>query len=197
MTEWREHPTYAGYQASDDGRIRSVDRLVRNRWGNEHFRRGRQLATSLSRRGYLSGNLSHDGQRINFEVHVLVAEAWHGTRPANMQVRHLNGNKLNNHPSNLAWGTTSANNSDKVSHGTHHEAVKTHCPAGHEYTQRNTYRAPGTPNKRKCRTCMAIRDGPTPSAKEVTRQWSQDAKSLPATTRQPSASTSTGSPAQG
>lgn len=29
------------------------------------------------------------------------------------------------------------------------------CPQGHEYSEENIYRAPGAPNKRKCKTCMA------------------------------------------
>lgn len=36
-------------------------------------------------------------------------------------------------------------------------ACKTHCPAGHEYTEENTYSNPGT-NHRKCRACAAERD---------------------------------------
>lgn len=158
MAEWRDHPTYHGYQVSDDGRVRSIDRAVRNRWGGEHVVRGRELATFVRKGGYLGGNLSHHGQRINFEVHVMAAEAWHGLRPATMQVRHLDGDKMNNAPVNLAWGTFSANMLDKVVHGSHHEAAKTRCPEGHPYDETNTYRSPGAPNKRKCRTCQQARD---------------------------------------
>jgi hypothetical protein len=136
--------------------------MVRNRWGSQHHRRGQELATFTRKGGYLGGNLGHRGRRVNFEVHVMVAEAWHGIRPPEMQVRHLNGDRLNNHPSNLAWDTVSANNLDRVAHGTHHEAIKTHCPAGHEYSENNTYRSPSAPNKRRCRTCMKIREAERP-----------------------------------
>lgn len=166
MVEWRDHPTYSGYQVSDDGRVRSVDRLVRNRWGGQHLIGGRELATFVRKGGYLGGNLSHDGERINFEVHVMAAEAWHGPRPSGMQVRHLDGNKLNNDPTNLAWGTFSANMLDKVQHGSHHEATKTHCPRGHSYDEANTYRSPGAPNKRKCRACQRASD----AARQRTRR---------------------------
>jgi hypothetical protein len=33
----------------------------------------------------------------------------------------------------------------------------THCPQGHEYTEANTWRPPGNPNKRHCRECNRIR----------------------------------------
>lgn len=35
-----------------------------------------------------------------------------------------------------------------------HWAKQTHCRAGHEYTEENTYRKPKTPEFRQCRTCM-------------------------------------------
>lgn len=35
---------------------------------------------------------------------------------------------------------------------------RTHCKRGHPFDEENTYRAPGTPNARRCRKCNAIRD---------------------------------------
>jgi hypothetical protein len=34
---------------------------------------------------------------------------------------------------------------------------RTHCPAGHEYTEENTYRPPKNPNRRDCLTCRRER----------------------------------------
>ena len=39
---------------------------------------------------------------------------------------------------------------------THHEANKTHCPAGHEYTPENTRMYKGSRNCRKCHVISAI-----------------------------------------
>lgn len=36
-------------------------------------------------------------------------------------------------------------------------ATRTHCPAGHEYTEENTYRFPSHPTERICRKCQRIR----------------------------------------
>jgi hypothetical protein len=51
-------------------------------------------------------------------VHQLVCEAFHGPRPTSEhQVRHLDGNRLNNHATNLAWGTREENDADRKLHG--------------------------------------------------------------------------------
>lgn len=50
-------------------------------------------------------------------VHRLVAEAFHGTRPPGMQVRHLDGDNSNNTPENLSFGTQEENYEDRNRHG--------------------------------------------------------------------------------
>jgi len=44
-----------------------------------------------------------------------------------MEGRHLDGNKMNNHVSNLAWGTTTQNRHDRILHGTSSEGEKNGC----------------------------------------------------------------------
>ena len=66
-------------------------------------------------------------------------------------MRHLDGIPANNRPENLRYGTGSENIYDAVEHGTHYQARKTHCPAGHEYTEENTYVFPN--GARHCKTC--------------------------------------------
>ncbi|AXQ61109.1 HNH endonuclease [Streptomyces phage Hank144] len=86
-------------------------------------------------------------------VHTLILEAWAGPRPDGMVVRHLNGDPMKPHLSQLAWGTQSENLRDKRAHGTDHNVNKTHCPKGHEYTEANTLRRADRPGHRACRTC--------------------------------------------
>jgi hypothetical protein len=80
---------------------------------------GRRLKPFPDRRGYLRFNLYRgSGQWTQHGVHAAVCIAFHGPRPDGLQVRHLDGNPLNNHASNLVWGTQTENESDKVLHGT-------------------------------------------------------------------------------
>lgn len=50
-------------------------------------------------------------------LHAVVLMTWNGPRPQGMEVRHLDGNKLNNSLANLAWGTSKQNGADKAGHG--------------------------------------------------------------------------------
>lgn len=50
-------------------------------------------------------------------VHRLVALAFYGVPEPGAQVRHLNGNRADNRPSNLKWGTSAENAADRLRHG--------------------------------------------------------------------------------
>lgn len=54
-----------------------------------------------------------------FSVHSLVCKAYHGLPKKGLEVRHLDGNRKNNHPDNLCWGTRRENMLDAIKHGTH------------------------------------------------------------------------------
>lgn len=129
----------SAYEVSDLGRVRRVETA-------------RVLKASLNRpNGYRHVGLSLRGKAATCRVHTLVCEAFHGTRPEGLEARHLDGDSFNNLASNLAWSTRSVNALDKVAHGTHPQAGKTHCPQGHAYDEANTYFTPA--GSRRCRTC--------------------------------------------
>lgn len=141
--EWRPVLDYEGlYEVSSDGRVRSLPRPRT---------RGRILVPRVNGNGYLQLKLCASGVPLTRKVHQLVCEAFRGPRQEGQVVRHLDGNRLNNCASNLAWGTPSENMQDSVRHGTNHEASKTHCGNGHEFTADNTYRPPS--GGRKCKAC--------------------------------------------
>lgn len=68
-----------------------------------------------STRGYPT--FSPRGVKTTY-VHQVVARTFLGPRPAGYETRHLDGNKTNNHVSNLAYGTSAENKADSKRHGT-------------------------------------------------------------------------------
>jgi hypothetical protein len=112
MTErWKRVPGWPGYQVSDIGRVRSVDRVL----SNGQACGGVMLATYPNRDGYPKVTLSggkHKRQK-QVTVHRLVMLAFEGPRPPGMEIRHLDSDPGNARRSNLAYGTHSQNEHDK------------------------------------------------------------------------------------
>lgn len=131
---WRDIPGFPGYQASDDGRVRSA-RGVLKPWTSS---------------GYLTVGLRRNGRTVKVNLHRLVLLAHVGEPTGPVDGCHRDGDRLNNALSNLYWGTRSQNIYDQVAHGRHHNARKTHCKRGHEFTPDNTYTSGG---RRQCKTC--------------------------------------------
>ena len=109
-----------------------------------------------------------DGYRLctvtsgSIAVHRALCEAFHGPPPfPGAKARHLDDDKLNNTPDNVQWGTQSENMLDAVRNGSNQNALKTHCPKGHEYTPDNTglmVSSRNGRNSRRCLTCHAARE---------------------------------------
>lgn len=154
--EWRAIPGFEGrYEISDQGRVRSLDRIVRRfqygKWADQPVR-GRLLKQSRAKSGHMVLML---GRRSGIVlVHRLVLEAFSGPPPPGCECCHNNGDSTDNRIKNLRWDTRSGNNFDRVRHGTDHNAVKTHCKRGHEFTPENT--APNHGGGRRCRACRRI-----------------------------------------
>jgi DNA-binding NarL/FixJ family response regulator len=70
---------------------------------------------SSSRRAYVSLWLNKRWR--NVLVAALVADAFHGPRPTGLQIRHLNGDSLDNRATNLKYGTAAENAADREAHG--------------------------------------------------------------------------------
>lgn len=145
--EWRvTRGDFEGsYLVSDRGRIRNV-------------KTGRILKAHLTARGYLQVSVRGRNGQSSALLHRLICHAFHGDPPAGKpNVLHWDGDKTNNHPDNLRWGSQSENLRDAIRHGTYTspQALKTHCKRGHPFSQENTYRPPS--GGRYCRTCHNIR----------------------------------------
>jgi hypothetical protein len=85
---WKQIKDYDDYEVSNQGRVRK----------NDYY-----LKQSPNNTGYLRVRLNQKW----FFVHRLVA--LHFCKNEKPQVNHLDGNKLNNNPSNLKWVTQSEN----------------------------------------------------------------------------------------
>ena len=152
IESWRPIVGHEGlYEVSDQGHVRSLDRPdAAGRWVH-----GRAVQPVVHHRGHLRVSLWSGGRRTQVFVHRLVLEAFRGSAPAGMEACHNDGNPTNNRLDNLRWDTQSANQLDRVRHGTHNNASKTHCPAGHPYDANNTHVDPS--GHRSCRACMRKR----------------------------------------
>ena len=105
---------FAGYSVSNMGRVWSC-------WatGGPRFigfiQADRYRRVNLYRpRG---GSVPNGNKYVTRLVHALVLEAFVGPRPGGAVARHLDGNRLNNEASNLAWGSPAENNADSERHG--------------------------------------------------------------------------------
>jgi|SRR5579859_7994369 len=114
---WLPIPGYPGYEVSDAGRVRSLDRTV----AHSHGRGLRTIAGSVMRprkdkHGYLELMVSVGARRSLRRVHTLVLLAFAGSPPGLLaahrggwQVNHINGDVLDNRPANLEWVTMQQN----------------------------------------------------------------------------------------
>ena len=104
---WKGIPNYEGfYQVSDIGRVRSVDRVVTFKDGRVRKYKGKVLKPSIGNTGYELVRLCNNGRCITKSVHRLVLETFKPhVNMDNLDVNHMDGNKLNNHLTNLEWLT--------------------------------------------------------------------------------------------
>ncbi len=100
----------SGYEVTRDGRVFSVTSNWRG-YGR------REMAQTLTEYGYMSVRLTVNGRRKRVTVHRLVAESFLRKPAKGEQIRHLDGNRLNNKSSNLKWGTAKDNARDRQRHG--------------------------------------------------------------------------------
>ncbi len=111
------------YEVSSQGRLRSIDRTV------EYIRAGQPRTMRLPQRllkppvsiyGYHFVILSEEPRRKTVTIHILVCEAFHGSKPdPTWEVAHLNGTRADNRSENLRWVSPKENQSHRVAHGTH------------------------------------------------------------------------------
>ena len=91
-----QHPIYTNYGAKEDGSILNLKTM-------------RCLKPSTTNCGYLKFHACKNGKRKNYQVHRFVYECFRGDIPSELQVDHIDNNKLNNCIDNLQLLTPAAN----------------------------------------------------------------------------------------
>jgi len=121
MERWRDIPGWEGYyQASDLGRIRSVDRIITDSNGAQRKMKGKILSPApRNKYGHVVVGLWIGGVGKKEYIHRLVALTWIGPCPDGQQVRHGQNGKLDNSVGNLCYGTPSQDGLDKRRDKTH------------------------------------------------------------------------------
>lgn len=149
---WLPIPGYERYyEVSDQGRVRSLDRVVNHPSGPRRLK-GRILKPQLTGvSGVHVVYLSMDGRVWRRAVSKLVLEAFVGPKPKGMDCCHRNDDAADNRLINLRWDTHRSNMLDQVRNGIHGNASKTRCPKEHEFTPENTYIT--TNGGRSCLKC--------------------------------------------
>lgn len=108
---WKDIPGFEGlYQASNQGRIRSLDMRVKykNTTGTA-LKKGRVLSPKTTNTGYLEVVLMKNLVRHNKRVHQLVALAFIPNPNGYSAINHINENKKDNSVENLEWCTIRQN----------------------------------------------------------------------------------------
>jgi len=84
-------------------------------FSNSKHAKGRELSQNKNSYGYLQVKLNNK----NYSIHSLVAKYIIGEKPKDFVVNHIDGNKLNNKPSNLEYVTIADNIKHSIETGLH------------------------------------------------------------------------------
>lgn len=124
---WKDIVGYESrYQVSNFGNVRSLNRLKRHNTSATGFItvNGKMLKPFKTKKGYLKVDVSNlYGGRKSKSVHQLVAIVFIENSNNYDQINHIDGNKSNNHVSNLEWCNNSQNQLHAYKYGlnTHSE----------------------------------------------------------------------------
>lgn len=99
---WKNIKGYEGrYQVSNQGRVRSLNRIITNCRGREQIVKEKILKPENVFDGYERVYLCRNGKRKHFRVATLVFEAFNGSIPEGLEIDHINDIRTDNHLENL------------------------------------------------------------------------------------------------
>lgn len=156
VEKWRPIPGFESfYEVSDQGRVRSLDRVIVNKHGVPRRLPGRLLTPSATGHGYLVVKLSREGTSVTKTVHRQVLLAFVGPCPEGLEACHGPGGQKDNQLSNLRYGTHEENMEDRRRDG-YIPWSKTHCKRDHEFKE-GSFALQVLPNGSRRRFCLACR----------------------------------------
>ena len=111
---WKPIKNYeALYEVSENGSIRSLDRVIGSKTKNGKprscFMKGKVLKPFKKKTGRWMVSLSKGGKPKSFDVHVIVANEFLEKQQCESEVNHTDGNLDNNAFDNLEWVTRKQN----------------------------------------------------------------------------------------
>lgn len=124
--QWQPIPGYEGlYEISNLGRVKSLSRRCKNRYSyfDSKERIVKPYKTGDKSKQYLTVKLCKDSTEKNYKLHRLIAEVfvtpdikYKDIPLEELQVHHINENKLDNRPKNLKWVTSLDHTKEECSH---------------------------------------------------------------------------------
>lgn len=107
---WKDVPEFEdSYQVSNLGNIRSKDRFVKTCGGGVRLAKARNIKPAKCVNGYLEAQLSKDGTRRVFLLHMLVTSLFIPNPNNYAEVNHKDENIQNCRADNLEWCTSKYN----------------------------------------------------------------------------------------
>lgn len=115
---WRKVKKYEGYfRISENGLVRGEQRSIMRLSGRLLNLKARLKKSRIDGKGYAVVSLGKNNKMVSYLVHRLVAEAFIPNPNNKPEVNHKDGNKLNNHVSNLEWVTKKENETHALING--------------------------------------------------------------------------------
>ena len=110
MEIWKDIENFEGlYQVSSFGRVRSLDRPVKQRGNSTQVKKGKIIVQSKNHKGYPITGISKGNKKHCKTTHRFVAETFIPNTENKPQINHIDGVKTNNKASNLEWVTNEEN----------------------------------------------------------------------------------------
>jgi hypothetical protein len=118
---WKPLLKFSHIEASSLGRVRRiavVGTIMTVVGVRQRVEPARVYAQDITKTGYVRFAFNLNGTTKHVSVHRAVCEAFHGPAPTDKSCAcHIDGDRLNNRPENLRWGSYKDNSDDKRRHG--------------------------------------------------------------------------------